>query len=160
MTEHIQNGMAIIQLPGNQASRDEFCSNCYFNNVSIGAEHVLKTYALSVQRILILDWDIHHGYGTQKFWYNNPQVLYISIHHYDNGCFCSRPDANYDNIGSDDGVGFNINVPLTVSGRKNGDYLFIWQKLLLPVAFEVGTLNIVCIYIFRQYYIMMIMLPY
>lgn len=63
-------------------------------------------------RVLILDWDIHHGNGTQKMFYDDNRVLFISLHRYDNGSFYpSSEDANYDKIGEGKGKHYNINIP-------------------------------------------------
>lgn len=75
-------------------------------------------------RILILDFDVHHGNGTQRYFYNSKDVFYISIHRYDNGSFYPKgDDGNSDHVGEDAGEGFNMNIPLngvslTVIARK------------------------------------------
>lgn len=66
-------------------------------------------------RILILDFDVHHGNGTQHYFYDNPKVLYISIHRYDNGKFYPRSkEGNYNFTGVNDGEGYNVNIPLNL----------------------------------------------
>lgn len=63
-------------------------------------------------RVLILDWDVHHGNGIQHAFESDPQVLYISIHRYDHGFFFpSSEDANYDHVGTGAGEGYNVNIP-------------------------------------------------
>lgn len=63
-------------------------------------------------RVLILDWDVHHGNGIQHAFESDPRVLYISIHRYDNGLFFpSSEDGNYDRVGKGDGEGYNVNIP-------------------------------------------------
>lgn len=64
-----QNGMAIIRPPGHHAMKAEFNGYCYFNNVALAAQHALDAHKL--QRILIIDYDVHHGQGTQRFFYND-----------------------------------------------------------------------------------------
>ena len=76
----IKNGFGILRPPGHHAMFDEICGYCYFNNVAICARHAL---AKGVKKILIVDWDVHHGQGTQRAFYDDPRVLYFSIHRYD-----------------------------------------------------------------------------
>ncbi|XP_032588352.1 histone deacetylase 6 isoform X1 [Drosophila mojavensis] len=130
-----QNGMAIIRPPGHHAMKSEFNGYCYFNNVALAAQHALEAHQL--QRILIIDYDVHHGQGTQRFFYNDSRVLYFSIHRYEHGSFWPNlQESDYHAIGSGPGTGYNFNVPLNTKGMGNGDYLAIFQQLLLPVAME------------------------
>ncbi|XP_034109218.1 histone deacetylase 6 isoform X2 [Drosophila albomicans] len=130
-----QNGMAIIRPPGHHAMKAEFNGYCYFNNVALAAQHALDHHQL--QRILIIDYDVHHGQGTQRFFYNDARVLYFSIHRYEHGSFWPNlPESDYHAIGAGPGTGYNFNVPLNAKGMGNGDYMAIFQQLLLPVAVE------------------------
>lgn len=93
---------------------------------------------LQLERVLIVDYDLHHGQGTQQMFINDPRVLYFSIHRYEYGQFWPNlPESDYDTIGEGKGKGFNFNVPLNKTGMSNADYLAIWQQILLPVAVEV-----------------------
>lgn len=78
---------------------------------------------------MIIDFDIHHGNGTQHYFYESSKVLYISIHRYDNGKFypCSE-DADYSHVGQGEGKGFNVNIPLNVVG-------FLIEFLAFPLFF-------------------------
>ncbi|KAH8247955.1 hypothetical protein KR038_010868 [Drosophila bunnanda] len=130
-----QNGMAIIRPPGHHAMKAEFNGYCFFNNVALAAQHALDVHKL--QRILIIDYDVHHGQGTQRFFYNDPRVVYFSIHRFEYGSFWPHlKESDYHAIGSGPGTGYNFNVPLNAIGMTNGDYLAIFQQLLLPVALE------------------------
>ncbi|KAH8420333.1 hypothetical protein KR009_009253, partial [Drosophila setifemur] len=130
-----QNGMAIIRPPGHHAMKAEFNGYCFFNNVALAAQHALDVHKL--QRILIIDYDVHHGQGTQRFFYNDPRVVYFSIHRFEFGSFWPHlHESDYHAIGSGPGTGYNFNVPLNATGMTNGDYLAIFQQLLLPVALE------------------------
>ncbi|XP_032295809.1 histone deacetylase 6 isoform X2 [Drosophila virilis] len=130
-----QNGMAIIRPPGHHAMKSEFNGYCYFNNVALAAQHALDAHQL--QRILIIDYDVHHGQGTQRFFYNDSRVLYFSIHRYEHGSFWPNlQESDYHAIGAGSGTGYNFNVPLNAKGLGNGDYMAIFQQLLLPVAME------------------------
>ena len=72
----LENGMALVRPPGHHAMRSESCGYCYVNNVAMAARAALDT----VQRIVIIDWDVHHGQGTQREFYEDDRVMYISIH--------------------------------------------------------------------------------
>ena len=109
-----------------------------------------------LDRVLILDWDVHHGNGIQHMFYQSNKVLYISLHRctmqivlsvescsalqcfrYDDATFFpSNEDANYDMIGEGPGKGFNVNIPF--NGRKmgNAEYLAAFQSIVLPIAYE------------------------
>lgn len=81
---------------------------------------------------------MHHGQGTQQAFYSDPKVLYFSVHRYEYGEFWPNlRQSDYDYIGDGKGKGYNFNVPLNAVGMKNGDYLAIWQQILIPVAMEV-----------------------
>lgn len=132
----VQNGMAIIRPPGHHAMKAEFNGYCFFNNVAVAAQHALDNKG--VNRILIVDWDVHHGQGTQRAFYNDPRVVYFSIHRFEHGKFWPNlRESDFDFVGEDEGKGRNINVPLNKPGMTNADYLAVFQQLLLPVALEV-----------------------
>ncbi|XP_062539549.1 histone deacetylase 6 isoform X1 [Armigeres subalbatus] len=131
----IHNGMAIIRPPGHHAMKAEYNGYCFFNNVAIAAQHALDR--LGLKKILVVDWDIHHGQGTQRMFYNDPRVLYFSIHRYECGKFWPNlRESDFDYVGEGPGLGYNFNVPLNRTGMTNGDYLAIWQQILMPVAME------------------------
>lgn len=133
---HVQNGMAIIRPPGHHAMKSEFNGYCFFNNVAVAAQRALDRG--DAKRILIIDWDVHHGQATQRAFYDDRRVLYFSVHRYDNGTFWPNlRESDYDCVGDGDGVGYNFNVPLNAVGMQNSDYLAVWQQLLMPVALEV-----------------------
>uniref|UniRef100_A0A1B6DQI7 UBP-type domain-containing protein n=3 Tax=Clastoptera arizonana TaxID=38151 RepID=A0A1B6DQI7_9HEMI len=134
-SDNIQNGMAIIRPPGHHAMESNHCGYCFFNNVAIAAECALRNWGLS--RILIIDWDVHHGQATQQMFYNDPRVVYFSIHRYEYGTFWPNlRESDFDFIGEGKGKGFNFNVPLNEIGLSDADYLAIFQQVLLPMANE------------------------
>ncbi|XP_037919448.1 histone deacetylase 6 isoform X1 [Hermetia illucens] len=135
MSGKVQNGMAIIRPPGHHAMKSESNGYCIFNNVAIAAQHALDN--LKLNRILIVDWDVHHGQGTQQLFYDDPRVVYFSIHRFEYGTFWPNlHQSDFDYIGSGKGEGFNFNLPLNKKGMTNGDYMAIFQQILLPVAVE------------------------
>src|SRR4030065_1215470 len=78
MEKRWDNGLALVRPPGHHAEHDRAMGFCLFNNVAIGARYALKNFSL--QRVLIVDWDVHHGNGTQNSFYEDPQVLSFSPH--------------------------------------------------------------------------------
>ncbi|XP_056000033.1 histone deacetylase 6-like [Ostrea edulis] len=135
LTGKVQNGFAIVRPPGHHAMYNEFNGYCLLNNVALAAKRALDVYGL--ERVLILDWDVHHGQGIQYFFYNDPRVLYFSIHKYlDGEEWPYLRESDYDHIGEGRGTGFNINVPLNVIGCDNSVYLAIFFNILLPIAYE------------------------
>ena len=80
---------------------------CFFNSIAVATKLLLDQ--LKLKRILIVDWDVHHGNSTQQLFYTDPRVLYISLHRHDNGNFFPGTGAPED-CGIDKGVGFNVNI--------------------------------------------------
>ncbi|XP_020290831.1 histone deacetylase 6 isoform X2 [Pseudomyrmex gracilis] len=131
----VQNGMAIVRPPGHHAMKSEYCGYCFFNNVALAAEKVLCSNLAS--RILIVDWDVHHGQATQQMFYNDPRVVYFSIHRYEHGEFWPNlRESDFHYVGEDLGEGYNFNIPLNKTGMTNADYVAIFQQVLLPMAYE------------------------
>ncbi|EFN88230.1 Histone deacetylase 6 [Harpegnathos saltator] len=131
----VQNGMAIVRPPGHHAMKSEYCGYCFFNNVALAAEKALTSNWAS--KILIVDWDVHHGQATQQMFYNDPRVVYFSIHRYEYGEFWPNlRESDFHNVGEDLGEGFNFNIPLNKTGMTNADYIAVFQQILLPMAYE------------------------
>ncbi len=87
VTGEWSSGFAFVRPPGHHADMEgEPCGFCTYSNVAIGAKYALQKYQ-SVKKILIFDWDVHHGNSTYKFLQDHPDVLFISLHRYDNGAF-------------------------------------------------------------------------
>jgi acetoin utilization deacetylase AcuC-like enzyme len=126
----LDNGFALIRPPGHHAERDRAMGFCIFNNVAIGASYALKNFSL--ERILIVDWDVHHGNGTQNSFYEDPRVLYFSTHRY--GFFYPGTGASTE-VGKGKGLGFNLNVPLSMRAG-DPEYGNIFEKILKPIALE------------------------
>ncbi|NXU96157.1 HDA10 deacetylase, partial [Cettia cetti] len=132
---NVRNGMALVRPPGHHSQRNAANGFCLFNNVAIAAEYAKLNYGL--QRILIVDWDVHHGQGTQYIFEEDPSVLYFSWHRYEHQEFWpSLRESDYDAVGLGKGKGFNINLPWNKVGMGNADYLAAFFHVLLPMAFE------------------------
>ncbi|NXJ60248.1 HDA10 deacetylase, partial [Rostratula benghalensis] len=135
MSGKVCNGMALVRPPGHHSQRSAANGFCLFNNVAIAAEHAKRKHGL--QRILIVDWDVHHGQGIQYLFEEDPSVLYFSWHRYEHQEFWpSLKESDYDAVGLGKGKGFNINLPWNKVGMGNSDYLAAFFHVLLPVAFE------------------------
>jgi acetoin utilization deacetylase AcuC-like enzyme len=130
MDGKLNNGFALVRPPGHHAERDRAMGFCLFNNVAIGACYALKNFSL--EKILIVDWDVHHGNGTQNSFYEDSRVLYFSTHRY--GFFYPGTGAATE-VGRGKGEGFNVNVPLSTGG-SDSDYGNIFEKILKPIALE------------------------
>ncbi|KAK9449789.1 uncharacterized protein V1518DRAFT_227537 [Limtongia smithiae] len=133
----VKNAIAVVRPPGHHAEPTNPAGFCMFNNVAVASRVILQTYPEKIKRILILDWDIHHGNGTQRAFYKDPNVLYISLHRYDNGRFYpGTPFANYDKVGEGAGEGRTVNIPWPCGGMQDGDYIYAFQRVVMPIANE------------------------
>jgi acetoin utilization deacetylase AcuC-like enzyme len=130
MEGKLKNGFALVRPPGHHAERDRAMGFCLFNNVAIGAKYAIQHFSL--QKVMIVDWDVHHGNGTQNSFYEDPQVLYFSTHRY--GFFYPGTGAVTE-VGKGKGEGFNINVPLSTR-TGDAEYGNIFEKILKPIALE------------------------
>uniref|UniRef100_UPI003AABB0C6 polyamine deacetylase HDAC10 isoform X1 n=1 Tax=Centroberyx gerrardi TaxID=166262 RepID=UPI003AABB0C6 len=137
MTGRVRNGMALVRPPGHHSQHSAANGFCVFNNVAIAAQYAKQKYG--TKRVLIVDWDVHHGQGVQYCFEDDPSVLYFSWHRYEHQNFWPMlKESDYDSVGKDKGAGFNINVPWNKVGMENSDYLAVFFHVLLPAAYEFG----------------------
>jgi acetoin utilization deacetylase AcuC-like enzyme len=126
---HIDNGFALVRPPGHHAERDKSMGFCIFNNVALAAHHAIEKHG--VQKILIVDWDVHHGNGTQKSFYDTDKVLFVSIHQSD-----TYPGSgSLHETGNGRGAGYTINIPLP-GGQGDAEYANIFNTLVIPLAHQ------------------------
>ena len=127
MQQEIQNGFALVRPPGHHAEASRAMGFCLFNNIAIGAAYLLNEQRLG--RILIVDWDLHHGNGTQHSFFDTDRVLYFSTHQ-----FPHYPGTgHWSETGTGVGEGFTVNVPL-YPGKTDGDYAYVYEEVLHPIA--------------------------
>uniref|UniRef100_A0A8C9SFX9 Histone deacetylase n=1 Tax=Scleropages formosus TaxID=113540 RepID=A0A8C9SFX9_SCLFO len=132
----LKNGFAVVRPPGHHAEESTAMGFCFFNSVAVAAK--LLQQKLNVGKILIVDWDIHHGNGTQQAFYGDASVLYISLHRYDDGNFFPGSGAP-EEVGLGPGVGFNVNIAWTGGvDPPMGDveYLTAFRTVVMPIAYE------------------------
>ncbi|XP_068169778.1 polyamine deacetylase HDAC10 isoform X2 [Antennarius striatus] len=135
LTGKVRNGLALVRPPGHHSMHSAANGFCVFNNVAIAARYAKKNYG--VKRVLIVDWDIHHGQGVQYCFEDDPSVLYFSWHRYEHQRYWPNlRESDFDIMGKEKGTGFNINVPWNKVGMKNSDYLSVFCHVLLPIAYE------------------------
>ncbi|XP_018873959.2 polyamine deacetylase HDAC10 isoform X6 [Gorilla gorilla gorilla] len=137
LTGAVQNGLALVRPPGHHSQRAAANGFCVFNNVAIAAAHAKQKHGL--HRILVVDWDVHHGQGIQYLFEDDPSVLYFSWHRYEHGRFWPfLRESDADAVGRGQGLGFTVNLPWNQVGMGNADYVAAFLHLLLPLAFEGG----------------------
>ena len=131
-TEAVMNGevggaFALVRPPGHHATSRRAMGFCLFNNVAIAAKYALAKYKL--ERILIIDFDVHHGNGTQGTFYDDPQVLYLSTHEYP----FYPGTGGIEETGDGAGKGTTINIPLP-AGCGDAEYLSAFEQIVTPAA--------------------------
>ncbi len=139
----VKNAIAVIRPPGHHAEHNESLGFCIFNNVPIAAKVCMADYPDLCRKIMILDWDVHHGNGVQNIFYEDPNVLYISLHVYANGVFYPGqpeepgiPDGGLDKCGAGRGIGKNVNIGWADQGVGDGEYMAAFQRIVMPIAQE------------------------
>ena len=127
MAGRVDNAFCAVRPPGHHAEHDRAMGFCLFNNVAIAARYFQRKHGLT--RVLIVDWDVHHGNGTQHSFYDDPSVLFFSTHQYPHYPGTGRATES----GHGKGEGATINVPME-AGEGDEEYLAVFQKVLVPAA--------------------------
>ncbi|KAJ8683063.1 hypothetical protein QAD02_018855, partial [Eretmocerus hayati] len=133
-TGDLKNGFAVVRPPGHHAEANQAMGFCFFNSVAIAAKLLLQK--LDLRRILILDWDVHHGNGTQQMFYDESRVLYLSIHRHDDGNFFPGTGGPTE-CGTGEGVGRNVNVAWSGGlspPMSDAEYLAAFRTVVMPIA--------------------------
>ncbi|HOP85219.1 MAG TPA: histone deacetylase [Syntrophorhabdaceae bacterium] len=127
MEGKVDNGFALIRPPGHHAERNRAMGFCLFNNIAIGARYLEKKY--NIKRIIIVDFDLHHGNGTQHSFYRDATVLYFSTHQYP-----YYPGTGWiEETGEGEGRGYTVNVPFSY-GMDDDDYMHAFKEVLVPIT--------------------------
>jgi histone deacetylase 6 len=139
----VKNAFAVIRPPGHHAEHDHPMGFCFFNNVPVAVRVCQQDYPVTCRKVLILDWDVHHGNGIQNIFYNDPNVLYISLHVYQNGHFYPgkppnpmTPDGGIEHCGANKGLGKNVNIGWHDQGMGDGEYMAAFQRIVMPIGRE------------------------
>jgi acetoin utilization deacetylase AcuC-like enzyme len=127
MTGLVHNAFCAVRPPGHHAERDRAMGFCLFNTVAVAARYAQKKHGLA--RVLIVDWDVHHGNGTQHTFYDDPSVLFFSTHQYPHYPGSGRADET----GAGPAEGLTINVPMS-AGSGDDEYRLVFQNVLVPAA--------------------------
>jgi acetoin utilization deacetylase AcuC-like enzyme len=125
LEKRVDAAFCAVRPPGHHAERDRAMGFCLFNNVAIGARYAQRKHSL--EKIAILDWDVHHGNGTQHMFEDDPTVFYISLHQYP---FYPGTGARGER-GVGEGTGFTLNIPLP-AGTGEDRYLRAFDEEIVP----------------------------
>jgi acetoin utilization deacetylase AcuC-like enzyme len=118
---------ALVRPPGHHAESNTSKGFCLVNNIAIAAEHARQ--ALGCERVLVVDWDVHHGNGTQNSFYGRSDILYFSSHRYP-----FFPGSGwFDEVGEGAGAGYTVNIPLP-QGLGDAEHVAVYRDLLVPIA--------------------------
>ena len=117
---------ALVRPPGHHALADRAGGFCIFNNIGIAAKYAIETYHL--ERILIIDWDIHHGNGIHDLFYDDPRVLYLSTH----DLMLYPYSGEIDQTGAGPGEGYTVNIPID-RAFSDDDMIYVYREILTPL---------------------------
>jgi len=127
MGGEVDSAFALVRPPGHHATSRQAKGFCLFNNIAIATQYALAQYEL--ERVLIIDFDVHHGNGTQETFYDNPRVTYISTHQYP----FYPGTGSLEETGGGAAEGTNINIPLP-AGCGDAEYLKVFEQIIVPAA--------------------------
>ena len=127
MSQDVDQAFCAVRPPGHHAESDRAMGFCFFNNVAIAARYVQEHHGLT--RVLIVDWDVHHGNGTQHTFDEDPSVLFFSTHQFPH--YPGTGQAT--ETGTGKGQGFTVNVPMS-GGEGDEEYCEVFNNVLVPAA--------------------------
>ncbi|MGC9324043.1 MAG: histone deacetylase family protein [Desulfomonilia bacterium] len=137
LSRQITSGFACVRPPGHHATSSDAMGFCIFNNIAIAAKKAQESFG--IRKVMIVDFDVHHGNGTQESFYTSEDVLYFSSHQWP---FYPGTGA-LSEIGAGSGTGFTVNCPLR-GGKSDGQYVALYRYLMVPI-FEAFTPELVLV---------------
>ncbi|HEY6546942.1 MAG TPA: histone deacetylase [Vicinamibacteria bacterium] len=126
LDKEVDRAFCAVRPPGHHALAGRAMGFCLFNNVAVAAAHALSR---GLKRVMIVDFDVHHGNGTQAIFYSDPRVLYVSSHQWP----FYPGTGGVDEVGEGDGRGFNVNLPLP-AGQADGEYAKVYREIVEPIG--------------------------
>ncbi len=126
----VHNAYALLRPPGHHAMSNRAMGFCIFNNAVVAAHYARRIFGL--ERIMIVDWDVHHGNGTQDAFYHDPSVLFVSLHQHN---WYPRLSGELEQIGSGAGAGYTVNIPLP-AGTGDRGYRAAFEHLVIPIGLQ------------------------
>jgi acetoin utilization deacetylase AcuC-like enzyme len=127
MNGSVDNAFCALRPPGHHAEHNRALGFCFFNNIALGANYILENYGL--ERVAIIDWDVHHGNGTQHLFDSDPRVFYLSVHEDPSSCYPGTGGRGEEGHGK--GKGFTLNLPM-LEGNGDTEYLAALEQEGLP----------------------------
>ncbi len=127
MSGELDNAFAAVRPPGHHAESDRAMGFCLFNNIAVAAAYAAKRHG--VERVLIVDWDVHHGNGTQQIFWDDPGIMFVSLHQ-----FPFYPGTgSAEETGGEAAAGRTVNIPMT-GGFGDAEYAAAFRRVVAPVA--------------------------
>jgi len=130
MNGEVRNAYALLRPPGHHAVSNRAMGFCVFNNVAVAAHYARNVYGL--ERIMIVDWDVHHGNGTQDAFYSDPGVLFVSLHQHN---WYPKLSGELEQVGTGAGAGYTVNIPLP-AGTGDRGYGAAFEQLVVPIGLQ------------------------
>lgn len=130
MQGEVRNAYALLRPPGHHAMSNRAMGFCIFNNAVVAAHYARRAFDL--ERVMIVDWDVHHGNGTQDAFYAAPGVLFVSLHQHN---WYPKLSGELEQVGSGAGAGFTVNIPLP-AGTGDRGYRAAFEQLVIPIGLQ------------------------
>jgi acetoin utilization deacetylase AcuC-like enzyme len=130
MNGEVRNAYALLRPPGHHAMSNRAMGFCIFNNAVIAAHYARRLYGLD--HIMIVDWDVHHGNGTQEAFYADPGVLFVSLHQHN---WYPKLSGELEQVGTGSGAGYTVNIPLP-AGTGDRGYRAAFEQLVIPIGLQ------------------------
>jgi acetoin utilization deacetylase AcuC-like enzyme len=130
LSGEVRNAYALLRPPGHHAMRNVAMGYCIFNNAVVAAHYARNVYGLD--RVMIVDWDVHHGNGTQDAFYQSPNVLFVSLHQQN---WYPKLSGELEQIGNAAGTGYTVNIPLP-AGTGDRGYRAAFEQLVVPIGLQ------------------------